>query len=119
MVLFPGQKNWLQDVGCDFEMLIDSGRDFYKFLQLKRSASRTWNTDAMQFYAEQLYKERALPALDPSSEDDIHQMGGDLILRSECGGKYVVDLVHRSKSSTHRPSVALLLETIDKNKAPK
>ncbi len=70
-----------------------------------RSLAGSWGPAALQTYAQ-----RSLRAEPPERTrgQDIHRMGGDVVVDA----RGVVRLLHPSRSSTDRPSVATLLQAL-------
>ncbi len=50
------------------------------------------------------------------ANDDFHQMGCDVILKRENGGKLKLELIYRSKTARDRPSVDEILKIFEKGK---
>lgn len=102
-----GALKWLEDTKCPYPMLLDTERKVYDLMGLGKSVLKTWSIAAMTYYAERIVEGRTIPS-PYGVPDDVHQMGGNLLLDS----KGDVAHIHCSKSSNDRPSLDLILNIL-------
>ena len=99
-------------------MISDQERALYKFFNLRRSFLKVWNSQTLDYYAEQLAARRELPKSYKDVADDPHQMGGDFIFQvsqSEDEAKSLIfklELDYKSKTPVDRPSCQQLIDTL-------
>lgn len=109
-----GAQKWRSETNFPYPLFIDKDRTFYKLLNLKRSIFVTWNKNSLAFYGEKMKNGQNLPVpyqkaeTETEAEDDIHQMGGDLIIDSQG----TIFFIHRSRTSTDRPEIQNLMTAL-------
>mmetsp|Transcript_76872 Transcript_76872/g.164766 ORF Transcript_76872/g.164766 Transcript_76872/m.164766 type:complete len:161 (-) Transcript_76872:188-670(-) len=97
---------WNSEVGSPFLQLLDPATPgspgdagaTYLAWGLRKSFVGVWSPESLRFYSDQ---KLSGTELHPSLGQDVHRMGGDLMLDSS--GRVVLD--HYSKTNTDRPSV--------------
>lgn len=99
---------WKDQCNIEFDMAISADRQIYAKLGLDRSLHSVWNADSLMFYGEQIAAGRELPNLFESSQEDIHQRGGDFIV----GRSAKLAFVYHSKSSVDRPSAQDIINVL-------
>ena len=107
-----------QGLEHQFLMMSDFDRELYKYFNLKRSFLKVWNSQTLDYYAEQLASRRELPKSYKDVADDPHQMGGDFIFQvnttqdntDSLTFKPVLD--YKSKTPVDRPSCQQLIEKL-------
>uniref|UniRef100_V9L2L5 Selenoprotein L n=1 Tax=Callorhinchus milii TaxID=7868 RepID=V9L2L5_CALMI len=103
-----GALRWLQETGCQYNMLLDPSRKLYHAFGLGISVEKVWNVNVLNYYAEQKVASRPLPKQFENIIDDPHQLGGDFGL--DQNGKVI--FFHPSQSSTDRPSLSEILSAL-------
>jgi len=91
-----------------FTMLSDTNRQVYKSVGLIASFSKTWNAQALTYYAEMKVAGRKLPSAFEGIADDPNQMGGDVVVTM----RGIASLVHLSSTPTDRPDVKTLIRHV-------
>lgn len=97
-------RNWLQETGISFSILIDQERIAYNAFQLDRSLLRSWGPKTWLAYARLMLKGHRWRGI----QDDSTQLGGDFLIDRQ--GKILFTL--RSRDPSHRPSVEKLLQLV-------
>ena len=93
-------------------MISDQQRELYKFFSLKRSFLKVWNSQTLDYYAEQLASKRELPKSYKDVEDDPHQMGGDFLYQVNEAFEFKLVLDYKSKTPVDRPTSNQLIASI-------
>jgi len=102
-----GARRHLAETGSPFPMLLNPGREPYKFFGLGRMPiSKMLRQSMLEFVAGLVA--RGLPVPDPFPGDDTLQMGGDFIVDS----RGLVTFLHCSTDPSDRPSVEGLLDAL-------
>lgn len=104
-----GAVRWQRETQCTFPYLRDQSRALYHHLGIKRSVKQVWNISTLSFYGGEKARGTPLPASYTDIEDDPHQMGGDVIVDRSATVKFI----YRSKMPHDRPSVDLILHTLN------
>ena len=105
--LLASARTWLKDCGFDFPLLVDSEQSVYGQLGLGRSVV-LWKMPTLIRYVEQVVAgERLLPSFEG---DDLHLMGGDVLVDS----KGTVLYVYFGKTTYDRPAISDLIKTLEK-----
>lgn len=100
---------WTEQTGCeDLEVFISQDRALYKDFGLGRSLYKVWNTDSLMYFGEQLARGKTLPKFFQDCKEDVHQMGGDIIVNKQ--GK--VAFLYRSAKSIDRPNPDTLIDVL-------
>lgn len=102
-------QRWDEEVGSPFLHLIDPSLEVpghagraYQTWGFRKSFQGVWSPEALRFYSDETLKGHQLH---PSHGQDVHQMGGDVLLDQQG----VVVFRHYSQTSQDRPSVEQLL----------
>jgi len=95
-------KNWLQETGVSFSILVDRERIAYKAFQLGRSLLRSWGLKTWLAYAGLMLKGRRWRGI----QDDSTQLGGDFLIDRQ--GRIL--FAWRSRDPAHRPSAEKLMQ---------
>nr|XP_046268809.1 uncharacterized protein LOC124071851 [Scatophagus argus] len=103
-----GASHWLQETGCQYDMLLDPDRKLYAACGLGASLRKVLNFNNMLLYAEYVLDNMEFPRGLPSIQDDMFQLGGDFILNEH--GKMLFS--HRCQSPIDRPSVEDILSAL-------
>lgn len=98
-------------------MISDHERELYKFFSLKRSFLKVWNSQTLDYYAQQLASKRELPKSYKDVEDDPHQMGGDFLIQVDEAFRFKLVLDYKSKTPVDRPTSDQLLQSLAKAQA--
>ena len=93
-------------------MISDHQRELYKFFNLRRSFLKVWNSQTLDYYAEQLASKRELPKSYKDVEDDPHQMGGDFIFQVNESFAFKLVLDYKSRTPVDRPTSTQLIEAV-------
>jgi len=99
-------QRWNVEVGSPFLHLLDPATagvpgdagSAYRNWGLRKSFTGVWSPESLRFYSDAKLQG---VELHPALGQDVHRMGGDLVLDSE--GRVVLD--HYSKTNQDRPSV--------------
>ncbi|XP_041810524.1 uncharacterized protein LOC121618944 [Chelmon rostratus] len=100
-----GASHWLQETGCQYDMLLDPDRKMYAAFGLGASLKKVLNFSNMLLYAEYVVDNMEFPRGLPSIQDDMFQLGGDFVLDEH--GRVLFS--HRCQSPIDRPSVEDIL----------
>ncbi|KAM9707630.1 peroxiredoxin-like 2C [Menidia menidia] len=100
-----GASHWLQDIGCQYDMLLDPDRKIYAAFGLGASVKKVLNFGNMLLYAEYVADNTEFPRGLPSIQDDMFQLGGDFLLDKH--GRVLFS--HSCQSPLDRPSVEDIL----------
>uniref|UniRef100_A0A3Q4B675 Selenoprotein L n=1 Tax=Mola mola TaxID=94237 RepID=A0A3Q4B675_MOLML len=100
-----GASHWLQETGCQYDMLLDPDRKIYAAFGLGVSLRKVLNFGNMLLYAEYILKDMKFPRGLPSIQDDMFQLGGDFVLDEH--GRVLFS--HCCQSPIDRPSVKDIL----------
>ncbi|XP_071752997.1 prostamide/prostaglandin F synthase-like [Centroberyx gerrardi] len=100
-----GASHWLQETGCQYDMLLDPHRQIYSIFGLGASLKKVLNFSNMLLYAEYVVDNMEFPRGLPSVEDDMFQLGGDFVLDEH--GRVLFS--HCCQSPIDRPSVEDIL----------
>jgi len=103
--ILQSAQTWLESYGFEFPLLVDGEQTLYKTLGLGRSVS-LWKMPTLIRYVEQVMSGEKL--LRSFEGDDLHLMGGDLMVDSS--GKLLY--VYYGKTTYDRPTVSELLEQL-------
>lgn len=103
--ILQSARTWLESCGFDFPLLVDREQTLYKTLGLGRSVS-LWKMPTLIRYVEQVMSGEKL--LRSFEGDDLHLMGGDLMVNSS--GKLLY--TYYGKTTYDRPTVSELLEQL-------
>ncbi|KAM8737560.1 peroxiredoxin-like 2C isoform 2-T2 [Acanthopagrus schlegelii] len=103
-----GALHWLQETGCQYDMLLDPERKMYAAFGLGASLKKVLNFSNMLLYAEYVADDMEFPRELPSIQDDMFQLGGDFVL----GEHGRVLFSHCCQSPIDRPSVDLILSAV-------
>mmetsp|Transcript_29055 Transcript_29055/g.47010 ORF Transcript_29055/g.47010 Transcript_29055/m.47010 type:complete len:169 (+) Transcript_29055:170-676(+) len=100
-------QRWDEEVGSPFVHLIDPKENgqagaAYQSWGFPKSFQGVWSPEALKFYCDERLQGRVLH---PSQGQDVHQMGGDVMVNHEG----IIVLRHYSKTSQDRPSIDQLL----------
>lgn len=107
-----GAQLWLEQTGCNFEILLDQPRKIYRSFGLGSSYAKVMKFGCLLQYSEYPAVDRDFPDVPPRLLEDIYQMGGDFLL--DKAGKVL--LSHPCKNPLDRPTVKDILQAVD---APK
>lgn len=100
-----GASHWLQETGCQYDMLLDPDRKMYAAFGLGASLRQVLNFNNMLLYAEYVMDNMEFPRGLPSIQEDMFQLGGDFVLDEQ--GRVLFS--HRCQSPIDRPSVEDIL----------
>ncbi|KAM3871179.1 taxilin beta b [Diretmus argenteus] len=101
-----GALHWLEETGCQYDMLLDPHRQIYNTFGLEVSLKKVLNFNNMLLYAEYVVDNMEFPRGLPSVEDDMFQLlGGDFIVDEH--GRVLFS--HCCQSPIDRPSVEDML----------
>ncbi|KAM4625135.1 uncharacterized protein ACJ7VT_003608 [Polymixia lowei] len=109
-----GALHWLEETGCQYEMLLDPHRKLYSTFGLGASLKKVLNFNNMLLYSEYVVADMEFPRGLPSIEDDMFQcscvlqLGGDFVLDEQ--GRVLFS--HRCQSPVDRPSVEDILAAL-------
>ncbi|XP_072222190.1 prostamide/prostaglandin F synthase-like [Leuresthes tenuis] len=103
-----GASHWLQDIGCQYDMLLDPDRKVYAAFGLGASVKKVLNFDNMLLYAEYVADDMEFPRELPTIQDDMFQLGGDFLLDEH--GRVLFS--HSCQSPLDRPSVEDILSAL-------
>lgn len=98
-------RQWRQETGAGFPILLDPGRVVYCAYGLERSARRTWTLRTLGYYAAAILRGDRLR----KAQGDPHQLAGDFVI--DGGG--IIRLAYRSIDPADRPSVEMLLRAVE------
>ena len=102
----PAVQAWMRENCAYFTVLLDRERQVYNAYELERSYWRSRNLRTRWYY----FTAKLRGEKDGDSHgDDLDQLGGDFIIGKD--GRF--KLVHPSHDPTDRPSVELLLKTLE------
>jgi hypothetical protein len=99
-------KVWLQETQSPFPFLVDQEQKAYRAYGLERSALRAWSPRNLLYYAKAKLQGRETLG----NRGDTHQLGGDFVV----GENGRVLLAHPSRDPVDRPSIAELLQAVQK-----
>lgn len=105
-----GAKKWLEETNSSFPFFQNPSRNLYTAFGMTKSIKKVLCIAAMVYYAEQLCSGHALPKPYEHFQEDIFQMGGDVII-SKSGS---VTFTYCSKVTVDRPSVDHILQVLQK-----
>ncbi|CAK6974088.1 uncharacterized protein LOC128375923 [Scomber scombrus] len=100
-----GASHWMQETGCQFDMLLDSDRKMYAAFGLGASLKKVLNFTNMLLYAEYVADNFEFPRGLASIQEDMFQLGGDFVLDEH--GRVLFS--HCCQSPIDRPSVEEIL----------
>ncbi|XP_059209191.1 prostamide/prostaglandin F synthase-like isoform X2 [Centropristis striata] len=100
-----GASHWLQETGCQYDMLLDPERKVYAAFGLGAYLKKVLNFSNMLHYAEYVVDNMEFPRGLPLIQDDMFQLGGDFVLDEQ--GRVLFS--HRCQSPIDRPSVEDIL----------
>lgn len=103
-----GASHWLQDTGCQYDMLLDPDRKMYAAFGLGASLKQVLNFNNMLLYAEYIMDNMEFPRGLPSIKEDMFQLGGDFVLDEH--GRVLFS--HCCQSPIDRPSVEDILSAV-------
>lgn len=103
-----GAKLWMEQTGCNFDMLLDPQRKIYRSFGLGSSYAKVMKFRCLLQYSEYGAVGIDFPDVPPRLMEDIYQMGGDFILDES--GKVL--LCHPSKNPHDRPTVKDILQFV-------
>ncbi|XP_076605164.1 prostamide/prostaglandin F synthase-like [Chaetodon auriga] len=103
-----GASHWLQETGCQYDMLLDPDRKMYGAFGLEASLKKVLNFSNMLLYAEYVVDNMEFPRGLPSIQDDMFQLGGDFVLDEH--GRVLFS--HCCQSPIDRPSVEDILSVV-------
>ncbi|XP_076013634.1 uncharacterized protein LOC143006182 isoform X2 [Genypterus blacodes] len=103
-----GALHWLQETGCQYDMLLDNNRKIYAAFGLGASLQKVLNFNNMLIYAEYVADNLTFPRGLPSIEDDMFQLGGDFVLDED--GRVLFS--HCCQSPVDRPSADHILSAL-------
>uniref|UniRef100_A0A671WFD9 Selenoprotein L n=1 Tax=Sparus aurata TaxID=8175 RepID=A0A671WFD9_SPAAU len=103
-----GALHWLQETGCQYDMLLDPERKVYAAFGLGASLKKVLKFSNMLLYAEYVADNMEFPRDLPSIQDDMFQLGGDFVL----GEHGRVLFSHCCQSPIDRPSVDVILAAL-------
>ncbi|KAG7229129.1 hypothetical protein INR49_013071 [Caranx melampygus] len=103
-----GAAHWMQETGCQYDMLLDSDRKMYTAFGLEASLKKVLNFSNMLLYAEYVADNMEFPRDLPSIQDDMFQLGGDFVLDEH--GRVLFS--HCCQSPIDRPSVDTILSAL-------
>ncbi|XP_036398770.1 uncharacterized protein LOC118787347 isoform X2 [Megalops cyprinoides] len=107
-----GARYWLEETACRYDMLLDPQRKIYRAFGLGASLTKVLRFNNMLLYAEYILSNYEFPRAAPSIEDDMYQLGGDIVLGET--GKVIFS--HCCMSPVDRPAVSEILAAITKEK---
>ena len=93
-------RRWDDEVGSPFEHVFSSGTSsppfepgpFYHDFGFRKSFAGVWGPKSLNFYAEQKQEGRELH---PNLEQDVHMLGGDLVISTS--GKMVLPYYSKAR----------------------
>ncbi|CAB1416925.1 unnamed protein product [Pleuronectes platessa] len=94
-----GARLWLQQTGCNFDMMLDPEREVYRSFGLGSSYAKVMKFGYLLQVSEYRAVDMDMPDIPPRLLEDLYQMGGDFLL-DEAG---LVILSHPSKEP-HGPA---------------
>uniref|UniRef100_A0A3Q0RQ52 Selenoprotein L n=1 Tax=Amphilophus citrinellus TaxID=61819 RepID=A0A3Q0RQ52_AMPCI len=100
-----GASHWLQQTGCQYDMLLDPERKVYGAFGLGASLKKVLNFSNMLIYSEYVANDMEFPQELPWIQDDMFQLGGNFVLDEH--GKVLFS--HHCQSPIDRPSVEDIL----------
>lgn len=95
---------WLAETQSPFPFLVDSDRTAYRTYGLESSALRSWSPATLWYYGRARWQGRSTYG----KRGDPHQLGGDFIIDP----RGLIRLAHPSREPTDRPSIQMLLTTL-------
>ncbi len=99
-------RGWLEETQSPFPLLLDPERSVYRAYGLERSVLRSWSPKVLWYYLRKKLAGEQLHDI----QGDPHQLGGDFIV----GANGIIRLIYLSRDPTDRPSVEMLLETLQR-----
>ncbi|XP_063355847.1 prostamide/prostaglandin F synthase-like isoform X2 [Pelmatolapia mariae] len=100
-----GASHWVQQTGCQYDMLLDPSRKMYSAFGLGASLKKVLNFSNMLIYSEYVANDMEFPRELPWIQDDMFQLGGNFVLDEH--GRVLFS--HRCQSPIDRPSVEDIL----------
>ncbi|KAL3968576.1 C-type lectin domain family 4 member E [Sarotherodon galilaeus] len=100
-----GASHWVQQTGCQYDMLLDPSRKIYSAFGLGASLKKVLNFGNMLIYSEYVANDMEFPRELPWIQDDMFQLGGNFVLDEH--GRVLFS--HRCQSPIDRPSVEDIL----------
>ncbi|KAM6968528.1 uncharacterized protein LKV04_017387 [Tautogolabrus adspersus] len=100
-----GASHRLKETACQYDMLLDSDRKMYTAFGLGASLKKVLSFNNMLLYAEYVVDNMEFPRGLPSIQDDMFQLGGDIVLDEH--GRVLFS--HCCQSPIDRPSVKDIL----------
>ncbi len=94
-------RKWLDDYKLTVPLLVNPGRELYRFLGCRRSVT-VWSLENIISYSED--RVAGVPPSASYAGDDVHLMGGDYMVDDM--GRLV--LVYHSATPQDRPTVELI-----------
>ena len=98
--------SWLERTPTEYQLVSDLHKHTYMALNLRRSFQKSWHSKVIHYYAEKVVDNAEL--VKPLEQDDLEQMGGDVILDSS--GRVLYS--HHSEASVERPEPDRLVSVI-------
>ncbi|KAK5858009.1 hypothetical protein PBY51_011210 [Eleginops maclovinus] len=103
-----GASHWLQETGCQYDLLLDPERKLYAAFGLGASVWKVLNFSNMLLYAEYVVNSLPFPRGLPNIQEDMFQLGGDFVV-DEHGG---VLFSHCCQSPTDRPPLQDIISAL-------
>ncbi|XP_006798722.1 uncharacterized protein LOC102777867 [Neolamprologus brichardi] len=100
-----GASHWVEQTGCQYDMLLDPSRKMYSAFGLGASLKKVLNFGNMLIYSEYVANDMEFPRELPWIQDDMFQLGGNFVLDEH--GRELFS--HRCQSPIDRPSVEDIL----------
>ncbi|XP_005736844.1 prostamide/prostaglandin F synthase-like [Pundamilia nyererei] len=100
-----GASYWVDQTGCQYDMLLDPSRKMYSAFGLGASLQKVLNFGNMLIYSEYVANDMEFPRELPWIQDDMFQLGGNFVLDEH--GRVLFS--HRCQSPIDRPSVEDIL----------
>jgi hypothetical protein len=96
---------WLQETQAPITVLLDTERELYRAMALKRSVWRSWGVHNLAFYAAAIARGRKMHGY----RGDMNQLGGNLIIDTNA----IVRWLYRSKDPTDRPQPDQIISELE------
>lgn len=102
-------KEWMEanKAKFPFPLVLDREQSLYRELGMKRSVAGVWTVPILVDFAEQIVA--GTLHIEHFDGDDLHMLAGDYI--TDASGKVL--LAYHGKTSDDRPSVDMILATLD------
>ncbi len=99
-------RAWLKETEAPFEIWLDPERAAYRAFGLERSLVRSWGPAAVWAYVKLMARGRSWRGI----QGDSSQLGGDFVV--DTSG--MIRFAHPSRDPADRPSIATLLDSLDR-----